>query len=67
MNPLDRRRAVQFWRGVAAEVKASRRALLISQDEEGIRGIVQLLLKIRGTSLTVQMWQRCWFIAAHSA
>jgi GNAT superfamily N-acetyltransferase len=42
MLPLTRERAVAFWRRVAADVAAGRRALLIAADADGICGTVQL-------------------------
>lgn len=42
MLPLTRERATAFWRRIAAEVAAGRRALLIAADAEGICGTVQL-------------------------
>ncbi len=44
MQPLSRERAGAFWRRVAEEVTAGRRALLIGEDASGICGTVQLLL-----------------------
>ena len=44
MQPLLRDRAVAFWRGVAIEVAAGNRALLVAEDAFGICGTVQLLL-----------------------
>src|SRR6476659_4784825 len=44
MHPLTRERAVTFWRQVAEQVSASRRALLVAEDDRGICGTVQLLL-----------------------
>ena len=46
MVPLTRDRAVTFWRGVAEEVEAGQRALLVAEDEEGICGTVQLMLDV---------------------
>lgn len=45
MHPLSRERAVEFWRGVAADVAAGKRALLIAEDAEGVCGTVQLVLR----------------------
>lgn len=42
MLPLTRDRAVAFWRRVAADVAAGRRALMIAEDAQGICGTVQL-------------------------
>lgn len=44
MAPLPAERAEAFWRGVAGEVAARRRALLVAEDGDGIVGTVQLLL-----------------------
>lgn len=45
MHPLAPERAVAFWQDVAADVAAGARALLVAEDEEGICGAVQLVLK----------------------
>jgi GNAT superfamily N-acetyltransferase len=44
MQPLSRDRAVAFWRRVAEDVTAGRRALLVAEDPPGICGTVQLVL-----------------------
>jgi GNAT superfamily N-acetyltransferase len=44
MHPLARPKAVQFWRRVADEVAAGRRALLVARDAGGMAGTVQLIL-----------------------
>jgi GNAT superfamily N-acetyltransferase len=44
MAPLTRERAAAFWRKVADDVAARRRALLVAEDAEGICGTVQLVL-----------------------
>ncbi len=44
MHPLPRERAVAFWRGVAQDVAAGHRALLVAEDAEGVCGTVQLVL-----------------------
>lgn len=44
MHPLERSQATRFWRQVAAGVEAGERALLVSEDEHGINGTVQLVL-----------------------
>jgi GNAT superfamily N-acetyltransferase len=46
MEPLSRDHARSFWRKVAGEVNAGRRALLVAEDESGICGTVQLLLDL---------------------
>jgi GNAT superfamily N-acetyltransferase len=42
MPPLDRERALVFWRRVADDAVAGRRALLVAHDDQGICGSVQL-------------------------
>jgi GNAT superfamily N-acetyltransferase len=44
MQPLGRERALAFWRDVAADAQAGRRALLVAEDETGIVGTVHLVL-----------------------
>ena len=44
MHPLTRERAMQFWRGVANEVIARQRVLLVADDDRGLCGTVQLTL-----------------------
>lgn len=44
MQPLPRERAERFWRKVAAGVAAGERAILVTEDEQGICGTVQLVL-----------------------
>src|SRR5688500_11246216 len=44
MHPLSRDRAVAFWRGVAPDVAAGKRALLVAVDAQGLCGTVQLKL-----------------------
>jgi GNAT superfamily N-acetyltransferase len=44
MHPLPLPKAVSFWRQVAEDVAAGRRALLVAEDEVGICGTVQLIL-----------------------
>ena len=44
MLPLTRDRALAFWRRVADDTAAGRRALLIAEDSHGICGTVQLIL-----------------------
>jgi len=46
MLPLTRERALVFWRRVAADVEAGRRALLIAEDAGGICGTVQLVFDL---------------------
>jgi GNAT superfamily N-acetyltransferase len=45
MHPLTRDRAVGFWRGVAQGLVDGERALLVAEDDRGLCGTVQLLLK----------------------
>lgn len=45
MHPLTHERAVAFWRDVAADVAAGRRALLIAEDAAGLCGTVHLVLE----------------------
>ena len=44
MHPLAPARAQAFWRGIAADVEAGKRALLVAHDVSGIVGTVQLVL-----------------------
>lgn len=44
LHPLEPQRAHAFWRGVADDVAAGRRALLVAEDDAGIVGTVQLVL-----------------------
>ena len=46
MLPFSRERALTFWQRVAEAVKRGERALLVSEDERGIRGTVQLNLAL---------------------
>jgi GNAT superfamily N-acetyltransferase len=46
MLPLERARARRFWEGVAREVEAGRRVLLVARDELGVCGTVQLILDL---------------------
>jgi GNAT superfamily N-acetyltransferase len=46
MHPLTRDRADAFWRGVADDVAAGARALLVAVDADGICGTVQLVLDL---------------------
>jgi GNAT superfamily N-acetyltransferase len=43
--PFTRDRALAFWRKVADDVAAAKRALLIAEDAQGICGTVQLVLE----------------------
>lgn len=45
LHPLEPERAQAFWRGVAEDVSAGARALLVAEDEGGIVGTVQLVLR----------------------
>jgi GNAT superfamily N-acetyltransferase len=44
MQPYSLDRAVAWWRGLAGDVAAGRRALLVAEDEQGIVGTVHLVL-----------------------
>ena len=44
LHPLDPERARRFWRGVAHDVAAGERAIVVAEDEHGIVGTVQLVL-----------------------
>jgi GNAT superfamily N-acetyltransferase len=46
MLPLARERADRFWRMVADDVAAGRRALLVAEDAQGVCGTVQLVLDL---------------------
>jgi GNAT superfamily N-acetyltransferase len=46
MHPLEKAKAVAFWRRIAEGVAAGERALLIAEDESGIVGTVHLLLAL---------------------
>jgi GNAT superfamily N-acetyltransferase len=46
MHPLARDRATAFWRGMALDVAAGKRALLVAEDELGLCGTVQLVLDV---------------------
>jgi len=44
MHPLPRDRAVSYWRDVARDAAAGKRALLVAEDQQGLCGTVQLVL-----------------------
>lgn len=44
LHPLEPEKARRFWRGIAADVAAGDRALVVAEDEHGIVGTVQLVL-----------------------
>ncbi len=46
MHPLEKAKAVAFWRRVADGVAAGERALLIAEDDTGIVGTVHLVLAL---------------------
>ena len=46
MHPLSRDRALAFWRRVAQDVGAGKRALLVAEDARGLCGTVQLVLDL---------------------
>jgi GNAT superfamily N-acetyltransferase len=45
LHPLAPDRARAFWRGIAADVAEGARALLVAEDDSGIVGTVQLVLR----------------------
>ena len=45
LHPLEPDRAREFWRGVAGDVAEGARALLVAEDDTGIVGTVQLVLR----------------------
>ena len=44
MHPFTLSQALSWWRGLAADVEAGRRVLLVAEDEYGIVGTVHLVL-----------------------
>jgi GNAT superfamily N-acetyltransferase len=46
MLPLNRERAVAFWRNVAEGVASGQRALLVAEDDQGLCGTVQLIWEL---------------------
>jgi GNAT superfamily N-acetyltransferase len=44
MHPFTLSQALAWWRGLAADVEAGRRVLLVAEDEYGIVGTVHLVL-----------------------
>jgi GNAT superfamily N-acetyltransferase len=46
MHPLEKAKAVAFWRRVADGVATGERALVIAEDESGIVGTVHLMLAL---------------------
>ena len=46
MHPLARERAMAFWRRVGEGVAAGERALLVTEDEQGLCGTVQLIFDL---------------------
>jgi GNAT superfamily N-acetyltransferase len=46
MHPFGRDRALAFWRRVAEDVCAGKRALIVAEDDAGICGTVQLVLDL---------------------
>jgi GNAT superfamily N-acetyltransferase len=44
MHPLDRARALEFWRGVAEGARRGERVLLAAEDARGLIGTVQLIV-----------------------
>lgn len=61
MHPLPRERALDFWRSVAEDTAAGRRALLVAEDAQGVCGTVQLCWTCRRTSRTAPTCSRCWY------
>lgn len=45
MHPLSHGRALAFWRDVAEGVKQGERSLVVAEDEGGVCGTVQLILR----------------------
>lgn len=46
MHPLTPEHALKFWRRVADDLAAGKRAVLIAEDAEGLCGTVQLILDL---------------------
>ncbi|HEU4428231.1 MAG TPA: GNAT family N-acetyltransferase [Myxococcota bacterium] len=46
MHALSHERAASFWRDIARDAAAGRRALLVAEDARGICGTVQLVLDL---------------------
>lgn len=46
MHPFTRDKAIAFWRGVANDVAAGQRAIVIAEDEHGVCGTAQLILSL---------------------
>ena len=46
MQPFTAERATAFWRKVAADVAAGKRALLVAEDDSGVCGTVQLIFDL---------------------
>lgn len=44
MQPFSVGRAIAWWRGLAADIEAGKRALFVAEDEHGIVGTVHLVL-----------------------
>ena len=61
MSPLTPARATAFWRRVADDVAAEKRALLVAEDAHGICGTVQLIF-----DLPEQTSPKCSCIVAHA-
>jgi GNAT superfamily N-acetyltransferase len=45
MAPLSRERALTYWRGILADVESGSRVLIVAEDDDGICGTAQLLLR----------------------
>jgi GNAT superfamily N-acetyltransferase len=46
MHPFTRDKAIAFWRGVAKDVAAGERAIVIAEDDHGVCGTAQLILSL---------------------
>jgi GNAT superfamily N-acetyltransferase len=46
MHPFTHDRALSFWRRIAQDVRAGKRALIVAEDDAGICGTVQLVLDV---------------------
>ena len=44
LHPLEPEKARRFWHGIAADVAAGGRAIVVAEDDQGIVGTVQLVL-----------------------
>ena len=46
MQPFTHERAAAFWRRIAGDVAAGKRALLVAEDDRGVCGTVQLIFDL---------------------